>query len=126
MPGEMRTVLNDLTLLEDYIDREIKQRMQERGVPYRDALLQIADENRALFKLREALRDGPQKAAIDLKTYQIIEGQLVEVEDQLDKLIAEAKREHPEFTAGQALKVAASEHPEMWRRREELRRQLHG
>jgi len=122
---EPKTILNDLKLLDDYIGKEVRQRMQEKGQDYGTALREYAQENPRLLKLREILWRREQRGPDDGE-YQIIEGELLKVEEDIEGLIAEVLAKHPDLSYGEATRATLSERPEIWRRREELRRQLYG
>ena len=126
MAEEQRTILNDLGKLDEFLQERVKERMQERGSTYRDALLQTANELPQLFRLREALYREREGRKIGLKQYQVIEGELVQVEEDIKGLIANVQEAHPDLNYRQAMNVTLTEHPEIWQRREELRRQIHG
>jgi len=101
------TVFNNLSKLDDFLHREITEKMQKTDLDYGQAMLAYARENPALMALRDALfRDNRSGT----KVYKIVKGQLVELENQIRELVRDAMKEHPELDYGEALKkVAASE-----------------
>ena len=120
-----QTIFDSYDKLSKYLCDLTKQRVAEKGLDFRAALSEIAAENPALMKLREGLYMQDQ-TGLGSSHYVLVQGQLKQVEQDLEGMIAEAMKEHPEFMYSQALELTASEHPETWRRREGLRRQLHG
>jgi len=126
MAEEMKTVLNDYRTCDQYITKEVHRRASERGISFRQALDEYAAENPSLFKLKVILRRREQARQIDLKTYEIKEGRLVQIEQDIRGLIEEVRKKHPELDFGDAMQATFSEHPEIWREREALRRELYG
>ena len=120
-----RTIFNDLDTLETYLHQQSIQRMQAKSIPYERAFLDIAHEQPGLEKLREVLRSRRQ-GRCDAGTVTQIDAQLKEVDGQLDRLARETMAARPELPYHEALKLVASERPDIMCRRRELYRRISG
>jgi phage I-like protein len=120
-----KSIFTDYRKLDEWLCNEAQARQKAKGLSFRDALLQVARENPAIMRLREELYMEGARSASQLKTYKVVGDHLVELESQIEQLTREAMERHPGLNYGQALKVTASEHPELFRTREQFMRFLH-
>jgi hypothetical protein len=113
-------MLNSSSKLNEWFSEQAKQRVIERKIPFRQALSEVIRESPALVRLMEELRRKEDRRHGD-GFYTLVDGQLREVESQIQAQVDAARKEHPEFSYGQAFRVAASERPELFRTRERFR-----
>jgi hypothetical protein len=123
MDGE--TIFDNLDKLDIHLDRETDQKMKVSGLDYAQAYREVARENPALIRLREALYRQGQNRTHESKFYRLVQNQLEVIEGNIENLVREAQQAHPELTYGGALKLLASEDPGLFQVRENLWRTLH-
>lgn len=126
MPEKEPSIFNDLGKLDNFIGNLVKARMQDRSLNYAGALLEEAQNSPHLFRLREALYRQRENESLPVERYELLQGKLVRVEEDIKGLIADVQKAHPELEYGQAMRVSLAEHPDIWQRREKLWRQVNG
>lgn len=124
MVGE--NVFNDLDQLDDQIQKEIVAKVAATGLDYANAMRAVTRENPALVRLREVRYRERERATIGLTTWRLIDGKLVEIDNQVESLTREAQKAHPDLGYREALRLVASENRELFRLREQVWRVLHG
>jgi len=111
---------NDLGKMDVILNGIVQDLMKERGTPYNQALRKVRHLYPQIIQLREALYQKEQDSVHDVKHYHLINGQLKEADDQIERLTQTAIQAHPGLDYSQALRIVASDNPELFRRREEL------
>jgi hypothetical protein len=109
---------NDIDLLDDFLEKAIVRKMGEERLQYRDAMAAVHRENPAIVRLREGLYRQREAGKSGQKFWRMVEGQLIEIDDQIENLAREAQKEHPELGYREALRLVASEHHELFILRE--------
>ncbi len=122
--GEVRHLFNDHRKLSQHLCDLAHKRATETGATFKQALHEIYGEYPTLVRLREALYMEEEAQRHGAKTYELINGELREIDSQLQALTQAAMQAHPELTYGQAFKAVCSEHTDLVRLREAFRRQL--
>jgi len=117
-------LFNDIGKIDEFLKQQTTTRMTEQGLSYGEAFRQIISENGPLLALREGLYRKRENEGHDSSFYKLVQGQLVKIDNEITGLIAETRKEHPDFTYREAMTVTLSEHPDVCRRREELMSQL--
>lgn len=119
-------VLSDLDQLDDQIQKQIAAKMTATGQDYMKAMAAVQLENPDLFRLREAAYRRRESATTGATVWRLINGKLVEIDHQVEELTRKVQAAHPEVGYGEALRMVASEHHDLFCLREQFRRVLLG
>lgn len=116
--GEAR--FSDLSKIDDYLHQESLRTMKEEELEYTAAFRQVTRRNPELIRQRTALQHKEMNGSSAMKTYNIANDRLVETGDDLASTEAlllatvdEKLKAQPGLQYHEALKLVASEHPEL-------------
>jgi uncharacterized protein YoaH (UPF0181 family) len=121
---EKKTVFNDLDTLNSHFASETSKRAQERKISYSEALLQVARENPALMELRQAFCTARASTDQSLGHFVTDKATLLSIERQIETVVKAAQIERPELSSGQAIRIAATEHADLFREAARIRRRI--
>jgi hypothetical protein len=116
------TVFNSVEKLDAYFSEQASQLVRSRGLGMKQAYEEVWRKNPTLHRLREELWRQEQNSQYNSKTYAVVEGQLRELDSNLDALTKAAMQAHPELTYGQAFQLACSQNRDLVTLREAMYR----
>lgn len=122
----MKITLDEIGLLDAEVDRMVREKqLQQPKLPYKDALLAVARETPNIFQAQRALWTGfKREVNLEVKNGRLVateltnplaasEGGLDSATKELCAVVEQKMRACPELSYDRALKLVASENPDL-------------